>query len=47
MQCPVQFTGRYQESLDKFSLSELRWKFRVNAYVLLLHQVYPPFRLAK
>jgi Domain of unknown function (DUF4389) len=42
----ILFTGRYPASLAPFSLGVLRWNIRVEAYMLLLHDDYPPFRLA-
>jgi hypothetical protein len=41
----ILFTGRYPESLERFSMGVLRWNIRVEAYALLLHDEYPPFRL--
>lgn len=39
----IVFTGRYPESLYEFSTGMLRWSVRVEAYLLLLHDEYPPF----
>lgn len=39
------FTGRYPESLYDFSVGMLRWSMRFEAYILLLHDAYPPFSL--
>jgi hypothetical protein len=42
----VLFTGRWPEGLRDFVLGVGRWFLRVQAYVLLLTDVYPPFSLA-
>jgi hypothetical protein len=41
----VLFTGMYPPSFWKFGEGVLRWDLRVEAYVLLLHDSYPPFSL--
>jgi len=41
----ILFTGRYPEQLYGFSVGVLRWNARVDAYVLLLIDDYPPFSL--
>jgi Domain of unknown function (DUF4389) len=41
----ILFAGRYPEGLEKFALGVMRWSIRVEAYALLLHDEYPPFRL--
>lgn len=41
----ILFTGRYPAQLYGFSLGVLRWNARVDAYVLLLVDEYPPFSL--
>jgi hypothetical protein len=41
----ILFTGRYPEELYRFSVGVLRWTTRVEAYLLLLHDDYPPFSL--
>ena len=38
-------TGRYPSSLYGFSVGVLRWRLRVDAYLLLLVDDYPPFSL--
>ncbi|MFL5579059.1 MAG: DUF4389 domain-containing protein [Gemmatimonadaceae bacterium] len=42
----VLFTGRHPAGLYGFSVGALRWTTRVEAYLLLLHDEYPPFSLA-
>ena len=42
----ILFTGRYPEGLFKFAVGTLRWSARVNAYMFLLRDEYPPFSLA-
>lgn len=39
----ILFTGRYPSGLFEFSVGVLRWSTRVEAYLLLLHDDYPPF----
>lgn len=41
----VLFTGRYPEGLYHFAVGVLRWNIRVEAYLLLLRDEYPPFSL--
>lgn len=38
-------TGTYQEGLYHFGVGVLRWRLRVEAYLLLLIDEYPPFSL--
>ena len=42
----ILFTGRYPAGLYEFSVGVLRWTTRVEAYLLLLHDDYPPFSLS-
>ena len=39
------FTGAYPEGLLKFGMGVMRWSIRVEAYALLMTDVYPPFSL--
>jgi Domain of unknown function (DUF4389) len=39
-------TGDFPESLYRFGVGALRWSTRVEAYLLLLHDQYPPFSLS-
>ena len=41
----ILFTGRYPRPLYEFALGVFRWTTRVEAYLLLLTDVYPPFTL--
>lgn len=41
----ILFTGRYPEGLYRFAVGVLRWNVRVEAYLLLLRDEYPPFSL--
>ena len=41
----ILFTGRYPAALVSFSTGALRWTMRVEAYLLLLTDEYPPFSL--
>jgi hypothetical protein len=41
----ILFTGRYPQRLYEFSTGALRWTTRVEAYLLLLTDEYPPFTL--
>jgi hypothetical protein len=42
----ILFTGRFPEGLYRFGVGVLQWNIRVEAYLLLLHDDYPPFSLA-
>jgi hypothetical protein len=42
----ILFTGQYPAGLYDFGLGVLRWLLRVESYVLLLVDEYPPFSLA-
>jgi hypothetical protein len=42
----ILFTGSYPRGLYHFGAGVLRWTTRVEAYVLLLDDAYPPFSLA-
>ena len=42
----IVLTGRYPAPLHRFGVGVLRWGTRVEAYLLLLHDEYPPFSLA-
>jgi len=41
----ILFTGRYPDSLYGFALGVLAWQLRVETYLLLLRDEYPPFSL--
>lgn len=41
----ILLTGRYPETLYGFALGVLAWTIRVEAYMLLLRDEYPPFTL--
>src|SRR5262245_41039856 len=41
----ILFTGRYPAGLYEFGVGALRWLLRVQAYLLLLVDQYPPFSL--
>jgi hypothetical protein len=41
----ILFTGRMPNTLHRFGVGVLRWGTRVEAYLLLLHDEYPPFSL--
>ena len=42
----ILFTGRYPQRLYSFGVGAMRWTTRVEAYVLLLRDEYPPFTLS-
>ena len=39
----ILFTGSYPESLYRFAVGYLRWSLRVESYLLLMRDEYPPF----
>jgi hypothetical protein len=39
----ILFTGRYPEGLYTFGVGYMRWSIRLQAYVLLMRDEYPPF----
>jgi hypothetical protein len=41
----ILFTGTYPRGLYEFGVGALRWRLRVDAYLLLLVDEYPPFSL--
>lgn len=41
----ILISGRYPEDLYRFGVGVLRWSTRVEAYLLLLYDEYPPFSL--
>ena len=41
----VLFTGRYPEGIRNYAIGVARWQTRVQAYVRLLRDEYPPFSL--
>lgn len=41
----ILFTGRYPPALYGFAVGVMRWNVRVEAYLLLLRDEYPPFSL--
>jgi hypothetical protein len=41
----ILITGRYPETLYGFAIGVLAWSMRVDAYLLLLRDEYPPFTL--
>lgn len=42
----ILFTGNYPRGLYHFAVGVLRWSTNVEAYVLLLHDEFPPFSFA-
>jgi hypothetical protein len=43
----ILITGRFPEGLYRFGVGVLQWNIRVEAYLLLLHDDYPPFSLGQ
>jgi hypothetical protein len=41
----ILFTGNYPAGLYDFAVGTLRWRLRIDAYVLLMVDEYPPFAL--
>jgi len=41
----ILFSGKYPKGLYEFGVGAMRWNVRVQAYVLLLRDEYPPFSL--
>ena len=41
----ILFTGRFPQGIFNFIVGVTRWTYRVNAYVYLLRDDYPPFSL--
>jgi hypothetical protein len=41
----ILFTGSYPQGLYEFGVGALRWRLRVESYVLLMVDEYPPFSL--
>ena len=41
----ILFTGTYPQGLYEFGVGALRWRLRVEAYMLLMVDEYPPFSL--
>jgi hypothetical protein len=41
----ILFTGRYPEGLYTFGVGVQRWTLRVQAYLFLMRDEYPPFSL--
>jgi hypothetical protein len=39
----ILFTGAYPESMHIFAVGCLRWSLRVESYLLLMRDEYPPF----
>jgi hypothetical protein len=42
----VLFTGRWPEGMRSYIINVERWSMRVNAYLYLLTDQYPPFSLS-
>jgi hypothetical protein len=43
----ILLTGRYPRRLYEFAVGVLRWSTNVEAYLLLLHDEFPPFSLSR
>jgi hypothetical protein len=41
----VIFTGEYPKALRDYHVGVFRWYIRVDSYVYLMHDAYPPFSL--
>jgi hypothetical protein len=41
----ILFTGAYPEGLYGFAVGAMRWNARVQSYLLLLRDEYPPFSM--
>ena len=41
----ILFTGNYPQGLYEFGVGALRWRLRVETYMLLMVDDYPPFSL--
>jgi hypothetical protein len=41
----ILFTGNFPETLYRFGIGVMRWNARLEAYLLLLRDEYPPFSL--
>jgi Domain of unknown function (DUF4389) len=41
----ILFTGGYPQGLHEFGVGALRWRLRVETYMLLIVDEYPPFSL--
>lgn len=41
----ILLSGEYPAALYRFAVGVVRWSIRVEAYLLLLHDAYPPFSL--
>ncbi|MEK7682011.1 MAG: DUF4389 domain-containing protein [Chloroflexota bacterium] len=39
----ILFTGRYPKGLFDFAVRYMRWQQRLNAYLMMLRDEYPPF----
>jgi hypothetical protein len=43
----ILFTGEYPESLYRFGVGMMRWTLRIESYLLLMRDEYPPFTLQR